>query len=201
MNACPASLSAMARRFRFLANDCRASQVAEFAVTLPLLMVLVVGIFDFGSAFNMKQKLTNAAREAARLGASQPTNDLSQAAPNSVLAIRDLVVNYLDSSKINDCGMGSAAATPTGATAPWQWTFMATCPNGNNFVLTVNRGAVFTSTVTTAGGNTIQVIATNVSISYPYKWQFNRVISVLVSGASYPANTQIQVNSTVANET
>jgi len=32
----------------------------------------VVGIFDFGNAFNMKQKLTNAARDAARFGASQP---------------------------------------------------------------------------------------------------------------------------------
>jgi Flp pilus assembly protein TadG len=186
---------------RLLATDARASQIVEFAVALPLLMVLVVGIFDFGNAFNMKQKLTNAAREAARLGASQSTSDLSQPTPYSVLAIRDLVVNYLQSAKINDCGMGSAAATNAGAASPWQWSFTATCPGGNNFVLTVNRGDVFVSTVTTAGGNAINVIATNVTISYPYNWQFNRVIGLLVSGASYPANTQITVNSTLANET
>ena len=188
----------LVRRWRALSGDATGSQIVEFAVALPLLMVLVVGIFDFGNAFNLKQKLTNAAREAARLGASQATNDLSQTTPTSVLAIRDLVVNYLDSSKINDCGMGTTAPNPP--TTAWQWTFSATCPNGNNFVLTVNRGSVFNSTVT-SGGNTIKVISTNVSISYPYVWQFNRVIGILISGANYPANTQIQVSSTVANQT
>jgi len=193
------TLGAVGRRLMALATDSSASQIVEFAVALPLLLVLVVGIFDFGNAFNMKQKLTNAAREAARLGAEQPTNDLTLPTPSSVLAIRDLVVNYLQSAKINDCGIGTAAATPAGAAAPWQWSFTATCPGGNNFVLTVNRGQVFPSTVTT-GGNTIEVIGTNVSISYPFNWQFNRVIPLLVSGASYPASSQIVVSSTIANQ-
>lgn len=187
-------------RARFLATDADASQIAEFAVALPLLLVLVVGIFDFGNAFNMKQKLTNAARDAARFGASQPTNDLTQTTPSSVLAIRDLVVNYLQTSKINDCGIGTATATPAGGANPWQWSFTAPCPGGNSVVLTVDRGNIFASTVTT-GGNPMSVIATNVTISYPYKWQFNRVIGLLVSGASYPANSQITVSSTLANET
>lgn len=185
---------------RSLGLDGTGSQIVEFAVTLPLLLVLVVGIFDFGNAFNMKQKLTNSAREAARLGASESTADLTNPSPNSVLAIRDLVSNYLQTAKINDCGIGTAAATPAGASTPWKWTFTGTCPNGNSFVLTVDRGYVFTSTVTT-GGNAIKVISTNVSISYPYKWQFNRVIGVLISGASYPAATQITVASIMPNET
>lgn len=182
-----------------LANDCRASQVVEFAVTAPLMIVMVIGILDFGSAFNLKQKLTNAAREAARLGASQSTADLTNATPNSVLAIRDLVSNYLQTAKINDCGVGTAAATPVGGSTPWGWTFTGnSCPAGN-LVLTVNRGNVFISSVTT-GGNSIKVISTNVSISYPYSWQFNRVIGLIVSGASYPA-TNIVVNSTMENQT
>jgi len=48
-------VAALARR------DDRGSQMVEFAVTLPLLMVFVVGIFDFSGAFTLKQKLTNAA--------------------------------------------------------------------------------------------------------------------------------------------
>ena len=186
-------------RLRCLASDGSGSQIAEFAVSLPLLLVLVVGIFDFGNAFNLKQKLTNGAREAARLGASQSTSDLTQTPPQSVLAIRDLVSNYLQNSRINDCGIGTSAATPVGASTPWKWTFSGTCPNGGSFVLTVDRGSVFISTVTT-GGTAIKVISTNVSISYPYSWQFNRVIGLLVSGASYPATTAITVNSTMANE-
>ncbi len=42
----------------------RGSQIAEFAVALPLLLIMVVGIFDFGNAYNIKQKVTNIAREA-----------------------------------------------------------------------------------------------------------------------------------------
>jgi len=183
-----------------LATDTCGSQIVEFAVALPLLLVLVVGIFDFGSAFNMKQKLTNAAREAARLGASSATNDLTNPTPTSVLAIRDLVVNYLQTARINDCGLGAAAATAAGAATPWKWTFTATCPGGGSFVLTVDRGNVFTSGVT-AGGNPVKILSTSVSIAYPYNWQFNRVIGLLVSGAIYPATTQIQVNSTLENQT
>jgi Flp pilus assembly protein TadG len=185
---------------RFLAKDCRASQVVEFAVTVPLMVVLVVGVLDFGNAFNMKQKLTNAARDAARLGASQTTSDLTSGSPSSVLAIRDLVSNYLQNARINDCGIGSAVPPPPSASAPWQWTFSGTCPNGGSFVLTVNRGNVFTSSVTT-GGNAIKVISTSVTISYPYSWQFNRVIGLLVSGASYPSSTNLVVSSTMENQT
>jgi len=43
-----------------------------------LLIVVVVGIFDFGEAFNVKQKLNGAAR-GARFASSLPTNDLSAA--------------------------------------------------------------------------------------------------------------------------
>jgi uncharacterized membrane protein len=60
-----------------LLRQTEAAAIIEFAVALPLLIVLVVGIFDFGGAFNLKQKLNNAVREGARFGASQPTNDLA----------------------------------------------------------------------------------------------------------------------------
>src|SRR5205807_470777 len=63
----------------FLLSDIAASQMVEFAVCLPLLIVVVVGIFDFGEAFNVKQKLNGAAREGARFASSLPTNDLSDA--------------------------------------------------------------------------------------------------------------------------
>ena len=83
-----------------------AAAIIEFAVALPLLVVLVVGIFDFGGAFNLKQELNNAAREGARFGAAQPTNDISPAnlKPPSVDAIRYLVDAYLQTAHINDCG-------------------------------------------------------------------------------------------------
>ena len=40
--------------------------VLELAIAMPVLLALLVGIFEFGIAWNRKQVLTNAAREAAR---------------------------------------------------------------------------------------------------------------------------------------
>jgi Flp pilus assembly protein TadG len=78
--------------------------MVEFAVSLPLLVVFVVGIFDFGEVFNLKQKLNNVARESARFGSSPPTNDLSVTGdPASILAIRNLVSSSLQQSRVNDC--------------------------------------------------------------------------------------------------
>ena len=57
----------------------------------------------------------------------------------------------------------------------------------------------FTSTLT-AGGNPIKMITTNVSLLYPYQWQFNRIITVMLPTAIYPGTTQISVSSVVANQ-
>src|SRR5713101_5529565 len=87
-------------------ND-RGSQIMEFALSVPLLVVMVVGIYDFAQAFNVKQKLNFAVKDGARFGATQPTNDLSQPIPISVVAIRDLVAADLVSEGIDDCGLGN----------------------------------------------------------------------------------------------
>ncbi len=48
-------------------SDRRGQALVEFALTLPLLMLLLMGIVEIGRAWNMKQTLTDAAREGARL--------------------------------------------------------------------------------------------------------------------------------------
>ena len=58
-------------------RDCTCdsgTQIAEFALSLPLLVLFVVGIFDFSGAITLKQKLTNAAREGARAAAADPAS-------------------------------------------------------------------------------------------------------------------------------
>lgn len=181
------------------AGDTAGSQIAEFAVALPLLLIMVVGIFDFGNAYNIKQKVTNIAREAARMGAGQPTMDLTTGTPASVLAIRDMVSSALQTSRMSDCGLGTTAAVAAGAATPWKWTFTTSCGTAGNLVLSVDRGYVFTSTVT-AGGIAVKMIATNVTLLYPYQWQFNRVVTVLLPTAIYPGTTQIAVGSVMANQ-
>jgi Flp pilus assembly protein TadG len=49
----------------------RGAELIEFALILPLIIILLMGIFDFGLAFQRYEVITNAAREGARLGSLQ----------------------------------------------------------------------------------------------------------------------------------
>jgi Flp pilus assembly protein TadG len=49
----------------------RGAELIEFALILPLILILLMGIFDFGLAFQRYEVITNAAREGARLGSLQ----------------------------------------------------------------------------------------------------------------------------------
>jgi Flp pilus assembly protein TadG len=194
-----------------LLSRSEASSLAEFAISLPLLVVLVVGIFDFGGAFNQKQELNTAVREGARFGASQPTNDLAYStAPPSIDAVRYLVDGYLQNSKINDCGLATATIPTWSANTGWVYTATG-CPS--NLILTIAKdppiGAAGTTPTCslkvqagTYGANPLPsavfVACTQVSISYPYQWHFNSVIQLLVPGASLGL-TPIFTSATVPN--
>src|SRR5438046_2073764 len=52
----------------------RGTALMETALTLPLLLLVSVGIFEFGRAYQTLQVLTNAAREGARV-AVMPSSD------------------------------------------------------------------------------------------------------------------------------
>ncbi|MBI4888027.1 MAG: pilus assembly protein [Acidobacteria bacterium] len=49
------------------ARDERGQALIEMALTMPLLLLLSVGVFEFGRAFEYWQVMTNAAREGARI--------------------------------------------------------------------------------------------------------------------------------------
>ena len=50
----------------------RGQSLVETAVVLPILLLLLAAIIDFGRAFDAYIILTNAAREGARFGATNP---------------------------------------------------------------------------------------------------------------------------------
>jgi Flp pilus assembly protein TadG len=53
---------------RRLRTGARGAELVEFALVLPLLLLLVAGVIDFGFLFQQNQVITNAAREGARVG-------------------------------------------------------------------------------------------------------------------------------------
>src|SRR4029077_19460430 len=180
-------------RWALLFAETNGSQIVEFAVSLPLLMVLIVGTFDFGSAFQVKQNLAYAAREGARVASNQPTTDLSLSgppcnAPASVCAIRDVVDQNLLAGKVNDCGLAGANAT---ATPPLAWSFTPNTNCAGTLTLTIDRGYTYTATLAAPFQTAYTIEGTKVTLSYPYKWQFNKVIVFVAPGATYAGVSQI----------
>jgi Flp pilus assembly protein TadG len=194
---------------RRLSSDDQAAQIVELAVSLPLLMVFVVGIFDFSGAFTLKQQLTNAAREGARVAAAAPANDVapSNPLPASVDTAFRVVDNYLQAENINDCSISPLSPSHSGLT----WTYTAAgngCATGG-LTIAINRGYVFPPTGASSptgctsqpsSGSTVNVVGTCVSITYAYKWRFNSVITLLVPGAIYAGISNLNSTAVAFNE-
>ena len=53
----------------------RGAALVEAAITLPIILLISVGIFEFGRAYQTWQVLTNAAREGARLAVINGSTD------------------------------------------------------------------------------------------------------------------------------
>jgi Flp pilus assembly protein TadG len=60
-----------ARRIRNTLKNEKGQSLVEFALVVPLLLLLVFGIAEFGRAWMTKNILTGAVREAARIAAVQ----------------------------------------------------------------------------------------------------------------------------------
>lgn len=56
-------------KFRVTGSADEGQALLEFALVMPLLLILVVGVIEFGRAWNMQQIITDAAREGARKAA------------------------------------------------------------------------------------------------------------------------------------
>jgi len=174
-----------------------ASQIVEFALSLPLLVLFVVGIFDFSGAISLKQKLTNAAREGARVAAADPANDLGSATvPASVADAFQVVDNYLISANVADCGLSVDMPTQTAGTLTWKSIATGSpCGPTSGLVLSIDRGCK--STIGSRS-NPVNLIETCVTIQYPYKWQFNSVAGLL--GGRFTGPASITTTATAFNE-
>ncbi|HLB92858.1 MAG TPA: TadE/TadG family type IV pilus assembly protein [Terriglobales bacterium] len=198
--------SAASRRVltdRLLRED-RASAILEFAITLPLLVVFVVGIFDFSGAFNQKQKIEQAAQEGAIVAGAQPTTDTQGGTavtnPPSLLPVVTAVFNSLASNGVVPSGTCSPPGTitaPAGLT--WQYTIGPCSGPSDNLIITINRGWVCGNGAGCSTGPPVAV-GTTVTVSYPYHWRFNNVIQLLVPGATYASITQVTESATVHNQ-
>lgn len=164
------------------------SQLLEFALVLPLLLVLVVGIANFAQAFNLKQELNNAAREGARYGASQSSQPGDVETKAAAQAVGNVVQNYLTNAGLTACTF--SAPTPT----TYLYTY-AGSPAGCSLV--IDRDYVYT---TVSGGT---ATATRVTLGYPYGWNvgasFSSVMRLFVPGSATALPSSISSDAVMQN--
>lgn len=103
-----------------LGSDTRGAEIAEAAAVLPLMFMVLLGIFWFGQAFSIYGTITRAAQEGARAGAAATQcatcGSGTSAATNAYNAVEAaLVAGKLDasnarqlSSALNACGGGGS---------------------------------------------------------------------------------------------
>jgi Flp pilus assembly protein TadG len=128
-------------------GDSRGSAAVEFAITLPILVVIVIGIIDYASAVNLSTKLYNGARAAAQYAlyhpgdASGTSSGAAAAAQNATSDTSMTVSSVTTTCKCINSSTGVVSTTATVCTS--------TCGAGFTLghFLTVTTQQTFTPTI------------------------------------------------------
>ncbi len=179
--------------FRTLARNEKGAELIELAITLPIFLLMIIGIIDFGGAWAARDQIEGAARSGARAAVASfndTTNPQCGGGPCSVQVAVDAAVSALGNSNMPTCGMTAAGIATTGA--PFTWNDTAVCPNGGAFTITVARAV---PEVDGSTGTNVNVLTTQVTVSYPYTFKLNMGGGLIFSGN--PFATYVTLNSMV----
>ncbi|HKW24648.1 MAG TPA: TadE/TadG family type IV pilus assembly protein [Terriglobales bacterium] len=142
----------------------KGTQLAELAVTLPLLVFLALGAIEGGSLLRVHQLLNNAAREGTRMAITQ---NIAYAANRDTI-VQNVVANYLTNNNalpgggaftLGQCNSWSAG---TNVTTNWPFQVGGTLPA---------NGAI-TGTLTMASGTSVTTSMAQVTVTCAYKFFF-----------------------------
>lgn len=160
------------RFFRSVARSEKGTELLELALALPFLMVMLVGIVDFGQAWALKDKLSGAARDAARVAVGDFNDTMNPqcpaATPCSVQAAASAAISSLNNAKVNTCGLDPSTTAPASSTFTWTYTSACTSP----LTIKIERAVPQVVDGTTS-------LCTRVTVTYPYSWTFAGVAGLL----------------------
>lgn len=146
---------------RNLLAETRGAEIAEAAAVLPLMFMMLLGIFWFGQAFSIYGAITRAAQEGARAGAAPTCATCSSA--NMALNAVNAATAALVSSKLD----------PTLARYPVPPPVFLPCTGGSP---TCNAGASSNFCIqgpvqmTALSPGTTGVCGTSFSFQYPFQF-------------------------------
>jgi len=186
-----------ARPWRLIARDARGTEVAETAVVLPMLFMILIAIFWFGQAFRVYGTLTQASRAGARAAAAPvcatcggavttPTQN-AMAAVTSVMA-----ASHLSTAQLQPlaswtppalCACGSASSACGAAVA---------CDPGATINACVQPNVQLSYPATAPGG--MGTCGVSVSMRYKYPFHFSIPYTNLDLGnIQLPGQAQVRV--------
>lgn len=131
------------------------SSAVEFALVVPLLVLLVVGIVEFGRGYNVQNTLSAASREAVRAVA------LSSAS-SSPLAVATAAVTSNTSTVSGTVAVAVAFWTSGTATAPSAPTTATSCASGYDVHVNLTYPFTLLTTEIPSNGGTITMKAVGV---------------------------------------
>lgn len=102
----------------------RGAAAVEFALVLPLLVLLVVGITTVGRAFWVQTTLSNAAREGVRAMALQNSPASAKAAAKNAAAALNLTDSQIDVKPTSCPSPGTASPSNASVTITYPLTLL-----------------------------------------------------------------------------
>jgi Flp pilus assembly protein TadG len=97
-------------------SDDRGAAAVEFALLLPVLIAILLGIIEFGLAFNSQLQVTNAAREGARAAAVWSVSNSSSTAVISADKAATTAAAALTAPALTNAMIGVTFSSSTGTT-------------------------------------------------------------------------------------
>ena len=158
----------MARNLlRRLAVETGGSEIAEAAAVLPLMFMILLGIFWFGQAFNLYGAITRAAQEGARAGAA-PSCTTCATGLRASLNAANAVQTALTSSKL-DPTLAQYPATPPSLLSCIGAQGNQSCDGTASTKVCVQTPVQLSSTVG-SGTGAAGVCGIAVTFQYPFKF-------------------------------
>jgi Flp pilus assembly protein TadG len=105
-------------------QDERGAAVVEFALVVPILLLLVLGIAEFGRAYYIQASISQAAREGVRVMALQ--NSPAGAVAATQAAAQPLTLTNITVSPNTCVASGSTPAATATVTVTHSFTFLST---------------------------------------------------------------------------
>jgi Flp pilus assembly protein TadG len=172
-------------RWKKLAGEASGSQVAEFAVVLPIVVMLLFSILWFARAFNIYSTITYAAREGASLAVVGKTASCATCGGTTPTAadVQSKVAQVLQASHIDSNQIQAYAPTP----AP----NAGVCPGG---MTTTNSGGVtlYRNAQLNLGSSGPPSCGVIVSFQYPFTFSNMPFVSINKQTVYLKADAQMQ---------